>query len=149
MATHDSTHEGAQGDEGFRRFLATAIASLVEHADGDGLDVGLPRETVRAVAANDEPTLALHHVASNSMEPTLCAGDYVEVDTAKNRAHCDGLWLIAVGEGGPSVRRLQILPGRVARLWCDRSPHLVDLVKLDALCVLGRITRHITVRPVT
>lgn len=88
-----------------------------------------------------KPQLGICRAPSDSMAPTIAAGDVIEIDEGCKRLQTDGVFVIEVA-GEPSIRRVACLPGAQARVSTDAAPHVAEIVDRAALRVLGRVTRH-------
>lgn len=85
-------------------------------------------------------SLAALDIDSDSMAPTLVAGDRILIDRADNRAPRDGIYVIG-SDGGMLVKRLSVHPvtGRVAIL--ADNPAYPDFADCDpaAIPLVGRV----------
>lgn len=76
-------------------------------------------------------------VSGNSMEPTLCSGDVVLIDTGQCEVMSDGVFVLQDGEDA-YVKRLQRLPGGTINAISDNAK-LPNFVLTEATRIIGRV----------
>ncbi|MBT9373208.1 S24 family peptidase [Rhizobium sp. CSW-27] len=109
----------------------------------------LPDWMVKRMAAN-AGALACFPVQGDSMQPTICDGDVIFVDTRHRVPSPPGVYALADEFGGVIVKRLEVTsrPGdeivRV-RIASDNPRHLERELNLDEIHIVGRYVGRFTI----
>ena len=110
----------------------------VQISAGDGAVVQTERELGKWPFARDwyrkhigypEDQCQVVNVRGDSMEPTFRSGDPVLVYLAPGQLPVDGIWVVRLADL-VTIKRVQFLPGRVARIISDNArydPYSIDL----------------------
>ncbi len=131
-------------------------ATEIAHKNG----ITFARETIRdywrlpdwmmtRMAANAD-ALACFPVQGDSMQPTICDGDVIFVDTRHRVPSPPGVYALADEFGGVVVKRLEVTsrPGdemvRV-RITSDNPRHLERELNLDEIYIVGRYVGRFTI----
>lgn len=89
---------------------------------------------------------AWFEIDSDSMAPTLRRGDRVVADLFQDRWSCDALYMIALPDGTPVPRRLQLSFPSGMHIRCDNGVDtFVSEDRIPEVIVVGRIIA--TLRP--
>jgi phage repressor protein C with HTH and peptisase S24 domain len=102
------------------------------------------REWIRTHVGCDPKHLALIEVTGDSMQPTLLPNDLILLDTRKDRAVSDGVYVIQLNSS-LLVKRIHIQLSGAVEVMSDNAAYRTEVVSRDqltALTIVGRVVWH-------